>query len=219
MKTRHGFTLVELMIVIAIIAIVAAIAVIGIMKAMRGGNERNVIGSLKLIATAQADFRGNDRDLNQISDFWIDDVRGLYAMDPTSNGLPLRLIDEVVARSDADPQAGNYTGVNSWAGDPGSFPKAGYFLIMMDQYEPVGGGANPYDNLGTGRNTSRFGVCAFPDIYGSSGVAVLIINSQNTIYRRDGGTIGMTDGNIGVGGAPVVVYPSSPLSSGWGPID
>ncbi|HVR83252.1 MAG TPA: type II secretion system protein, partial [Planctomycetota bacterium] len=77
---KGGFTLIELMIVIAIIAIIAAIAIPGLLSSQRASNERNASTSLKTLTSAEADFRANDRDWNHVNDFWTGDVKGLYCM-------------------------------------------------------------------------------------------------------------------------------------------
>ncbi len=58
---RRGFTLIELMIVIAIIAIIAAIAIPNLIEARKGSNEAAAIGALRTITTAQSLFREGDR--------------------------------------------------------------------------------------------------------------------------------------------------------------
>jgi len=62
MGRRHGFTLLELMIVIAIISIIAAIAIPNLMAARMAGNETNAIGALKTIAAAETMFNEGDRE-------------------------------------------------------------------------------------------------------------------------------------------------------------
>ncbi len=57
MKNRKGFTLIELMIVIAVILIIAAIAIPGILNAKITANEASAIGSLRAINTAQVSYQ------------------------------------------------------------------------------------------------------------------------------------------------------------------
>ncbi|MEZ0230451.1 MAG: prepilin-type N-terminal cleavage/methylation domain-containing protein [Planctomycetota bacterium] len=61
-SSNKGFTLIELMIVIAIIAIIAAIAIPNLIQARKHGNEASAIGALKTIATSQAIFREGDKE-------------------------------------------------------------------------------------------------------------------------------------------------------------
>ncbi len=53
---KNGFTLVELLIVVAIIAAIAAIATPGLLRARISGNEASAIASLRAIGSAQATF-------------------------------------------------------------------------------------------------------------------------------------------------------------------
>jgi prepilin-type N-terminal cleavage/methylation domain-containing protein len=66
---ESGFTLIELMIVIAIIAIIAAIAIPNLIEARKGSNEASAIGSLRTIGSAQHIFQQGDKDKNGIFDF------------------------------------------------------------------------------------------------------------------------------------------------------
>ncbi len=101
---RRGFTLIELMIVIAIIAIIAAIAIPGILSATRSANERNASSSLKSIVSAQLIFKGSDTDNNGLNDFWTADIKGLYFIaSGTPTPIPIRMIEVSIAQADGNP--------------------------------------------------------------------------------------------------------------------
>jgi len=57
MMNRKGFTLVEIMIVVAIIALLAAIAIPNLLRARHNANETAAIGALRTISTACESFR------------------------------------------------------------------------------------------------------------------------------------------------------------------
>lgn len=61
---RRGFTLTELMIVIAIIGVITAIAIPNLVESRKAGNEAAAVGALKALATAQTIFRESDKDGN-----------------------------------------------------------------------------------------------------------------------------------------------------------
>jgi hypothetical protein len=61
--------------------------------------QRSAAASLKTLATAQADFRSNDRDGNGVHDFWRKDAAGLYVLAP-KGGEPIRLIEIGTALAD-----------------------------------------------------------------------------------------------------------------------
>ena len=55
-QSQRGFTLVELLVVVAIIAIIAVIAVPGMLRARTAANEASIIGSMRAINTSQQNY-------------------------------------------------------------------------------------------------------------------------------------------------------------------
>ena len=57
MRKNKGFTLIELMIVVAIIAIIAAIAIPNLLRSRMSANEASAASSMRTISTAEAAFQ------------------------------------------------------------------------------------------------------------------------------------------------------------------
>jgi prepilin-type N-terminal cleavage/methylation domain-containing protein len=244
---KSGFTLIELMIVIAIIAIIAAIAIPGLLAAQRASNERNASASLKTLATSESDFRSNDRDNDKAGNFYVGSIYGLYALNPSTNGtaVPATLTPENMIKLVEPSLAAGDGGVAAVAGgcaavvdSVGTFsPKASYIYRAFASFAVTGGGNTVYGTngniagYGANYNFGKYAFMAFPVSY-SSGRSIFIMNEDITIWRGDPGsaysaayTGGATSAGTfsgSVGGTAMTQatsFPISPGNSGFGKLD
>jgi len=118
MQKKAGFTLVELMIVIAIIAIIAAIAIPSLMRAHITANEGATISAMRTLSSAQISFQAGcyqDANGDGVGDY------GTLAQleDPDGAGGVPGYIDETLASG--SKQGYNFT-MNPVAGGGGMPP-------------------------------------------------------------------------------------------------
>ncbi|HUR39323.1 MAG TPA: prepilin-type N-terminal cleavage/methylation domain-containing protein [Planctomycetota bacterium] len=234
---RRGFTLIELMIVIAIIAVIAAIAIPGLLSSQRASNERNAATSLKTLTSAEADFRANDRDGNKVNDFWTANVSGLYTMTSAavsgnSNGTmdpAIKLIELSIASADADSTPVAAGGENAVLTQFSvSASKAGYWYQALISDNGVAGPESTYRQdtngalaMGSVHNYWKFGFTAWPETR-SAGKFVFVIDENNTIFRSAISS-NVSPSNLtppGPATAPYDTYPSpDDLKSFWSKLD
>jgi prepilin-type N-terminal cleavage/methylation domain-containing protein len=205
-KKVLGFTLIELMIVIAIIAIIAAIAIPGLLRARMAANEGNASASMRSLTSAQEQFKKStsvDQDLDGNGEYGLfaeltgvnnrracndDDGDGIINVTP--GGLPrLQGVTDLsmalaTVNADAACPCGDYSS------------KSGYFLKIW-----LPGDGDTVDDLFMGgvvhtttlsqelgnddaieQQEIRWICYAWPATYRTSGVRAFCVDNQAEVF-------------------------------------
>jgi len=171
-----GFTLIELMIVVAIIAIIAAVAIPNLLRSRMAANETAAAASCRAFAEAEDIYRRTDYNKDGVLEYAtaLSGSNSLY--ETTAGSGDVGLIERSYANAEGAPDVAT--------------PRNGYvFSVLTGQGPGATGGSKSYlTNGATPRMILGYGLSAIPAQYDGVGRNTFIINNAGTIYERDRGT-------------------------------
>ena len=165
---QKGFTLIELMIVVAIIAIIAAIAIPNLLRARLSANEASAIAALRTISSGQETFRSaisKDQDTDGMGEYGnLKELAGITT--PASGTAPVN-----------PPFIDDQLGVGN---------KSGYTFNVLLGSTACGGTAMTL--TGPDASEVEYAAVAWPASYSRTGNRSFFIDGSGVLRQTDRGT-------------------------------
>ena len=177
MRKHEGFTLIELMIVIAIIAIIAMIAIPNLLSGRLVANETSAIGTLRSLSAAEAGFQARqivDQDHDGLGEYgFLQELAGSIIPRGAANPLDPASISQALGNVDA----------------AGIVTKSGYVYVMFlpsgagNAVQEPPAGAFPPANAADANTQETVWCCyAIPHTIRNTGNRAFVINQQAAVF-------------------------------------